>query len=127
MERGAKILVETCAGVQPGEQVVIVTDVERVSIARAIADATTLVRGEATVVVSPLRNIDNEEPIVPVAAAMLQTDVIFLPVTHALAHTAAVRTAIAEGARVVSMSAFTERMMRGGWVVRRFRKPASAV
>lgn len=114
MKRGAKILIEICARVQPGETVVIVTDSERTAIARAIADAAQDVGGEATVVVSPPRSIDNEEPTPPVAVAMLEADVIYLPVTFAMAHTVAVRKAIAEGARVVSMSAFTERMMEEG-------------
>ena len=125
MERGAKILIETCAGVRADEHVVIVTDAERELIARTIADAATSVGGVATVVVSPPRSIDNEEPATPVAAAMKTANVIFLPVTHALAHTVAVRTAIAAGARVVSMSAFTERMMREGGLFANFasRRP----
>jgi leucyl aminopeptidase (aminopeptidase T) len=114
MQRGAKVLVETCAGVRSGEHVVIVTDADRVNIAREVAKAATAVGGEASVVVSPFRSIDNEEPTAPVSAAMNLADVIYLPVTHALSHTAAVRSAIAEGARVVSMSAFTERMMDEG-------------
>ncbi len=114
MKHGAKILIENCARVQPGEIVVIVTDSERTAIARAIADTAQEAGGEATVVVSPPRSIDNEEPTPPVAAAMLEADVIYLPVTFAMAHTVAVRKAIAEGARVVSMSAFTERMMEEG-------------
>ncbi|MBI4661465.1 MAG: hypothetical protein HY735_21805, partial [Verrucomicrobia bacterium] len=36
METGAKILVESCAGVKPGEEVLIVTDEERLPIARAV-------------------------------------------------------------------------------------------
>ncbi len=122
MERGARILVETCAGVRSGEHCVIVTDSERVSIARAIADATSGLGGEPSILVSPPRSIDNEEPIPPVAASMLRADVIFLPVTHALAHTVAVRSAISEGARVVSMSAFTERMMVEGGLFTDFAK-----
>ncbi len=114
MERGAKILVETCAGARAGEQVVVVTDTERLAIAQAVANAAVTAGGEPSIVVSPPRSIDNEEPTAPVAAAMQQGDVIFLPVTHALSHTVAVRCAIAEGARVVSMSAFTERMMNEG-------------
>jgi leucyl aminopeptidase (aminopeptidase T) len=55
MERGAKILIETCAGVRADEHVVIVTDTERELIARTIADAATSVGGVATVVVSPPR------------------------------------------------------------------------
>jgi len=127
MLSGANILVATCAAVRQGEQVVIVTDAERVTIARAIAEATANIGGEATVVVSPPRSIDNEEPVSPVATAMLAADVVFLPVTRALAHTVATRRAIAEGARVVSMSAFTERMMRSGGLFADFaaRRPLS--
>lgn len=114
MHRGAKVLVETCAGVRSGENVLIVTDTERVNIAREVAKAATAVGGDASILISPPRSIDNEEPMAPVSAAMNLADVIFLPVTHALSHTAAVRSAVAEGARVISMSAFTERMMDEG-------------
>ncbi len=114
MEHGAKILIETCAGVRNGEDVVIVTDAERIRIAGVVAKAAIAVGGNASIVISPPRSIDNEEPAPPVAAAMNRADVIFLPVTHALSHTAAVRSAIGGGARVVSMSAFTERMMVEG-------------
>ena len=60
MERGAKILVEVFGGVKPGEQVVIVTDSERIPIARAVANAAAAVGAEPAVVVSPPRSIDNE-------------------------------------------------------------------
>jgi leucyl aminopeptidase (aminopeptidase T) len=114
MERGAEVLVRTCAGVRADEIVVIVTDDERLPIAKAIEAAATSAGAETTILSAPPRAIDNQEPAVPVAAAMSQADVVFLPVTRALSHTQATRDAIAAGARVVSMSAFTERMMRGG-------------
>lgn len=114
MEKGAEILVRTCAGVRDGEIVVIVTDEARLRIARAIEVAARAAGGETTIVNSPLRKIDSQEPATPVAAAMKQAHVLFLPVTLALSHTHATREAIAAGARVVSMSAFTERMMRSG-------------
>ena len=52
---------------------------------------------------------------------MAAADVIFLVVTHSLAHTRATREAIGSGARVVSMSAFTERQMREGGLFADFR------
>ncbi len=115
----------TCAGVGEGERVVVVTDDERLSIARAVADAVAKAGGEAILVTAPARSVDNEEPAGPVAAAMRQADVIFLVVTLAMAHTRATREAVGEGARVVSMSAFTERMMREGGLFTDFhaRKP----
>ncbi|MDE2653830.1 MAG: leucyl aminopeptidase [Gemmatimonadetes bacterium] len=133
MKEGARILVRTCANVQPGENVVIVTDPEGMGIAEAVADEdrsviATALAGEvhaagavASIVVGPGRSIDNEEPGPAVAAALRAADVAFLPVTLALAHTHAVRAAIAAGARVLSMTAFTERMMREGGLFTDFR------
>jgi len=111
---GAKILVETCVGVRAGESVVIVTDPERLPIARALVEATEEVEGIPMVVVPPPRSIDNEEPGPVVAAALAGADAVFLPVSLAMAHTRAVREAIGAGARVLSMTAFTERMMGEG-------------
>ena len=57
--------------------------------------------------------------------ALKAADVVFLPVTLAMAHTRAVREAIGEGARVLSMTAFTEGMMESGGLFTDFaaRKP----
>ena len=121
MRRGAEILVRTCANVRPAEDVVIVTDPERLSIARAVADAALEAGAVASILVPPERAIDNEEPGPAVAAALSAADVAFLPVTLALAHTRAVREAIGHGARVLSMTAFTERMMREGGLFTDFR------
>ena len=121
MKRGATVLVGTCAGVRPGERVVIVTDEERLEIAEALRAEATAVADSTEIVVSPPRSIDNEEPNAVVSAAMAGADVIFLVVTHSLAHTRATRAAIAGGARVVSMSAFTPRQMREGGLFADFR------
>ena len=114
MRRGAKILVRTCAGVVEGESVVVVTDSERIAIAAALVEEVTAVGAVPTLLVAPLRSIDNEEPGPVIAAALLEADVALLPVSLAMAHTRAVREAIGAGARVLSMTAFTERMMREG-------------
>ena len=114
MREGARILVRTCANVRATENVVIVTDPERMAIARALADEALGAGAVASIVVAPERAIDNEEPGSAVAAALSAADVAFLPVTLAMAHTRAVREAVGAGARVLSMTAFTERMMREG-------------
>ena len=121
MKEGAEILVRTCADVQPSEDVVVVTDAGCMPIAEAVADEAREVGAVVSIVISPERSIDNEEPGSPVAAAILGTDVVFLPVTLAMAHTRAVREAIGAGARVLSMTAFTERMMREGGLFTDFR------
>ncbi|WP_419942951.1 aminopeptidase [Candidatus Palauibacter sp.] len=121
MRDGAEILVRTCASVQPSEDVVIVTDPERMAIARALADTVRDSGAVASIVLPPERSIDNEEPGPAVAAALAAADVAFLPVSLAMAHTRAVREAIGAGARVLSMTAFTERMMREGGLFTDFR------
>ena len=121
MKEGAEILVRTCADVQPFEDVVVVTDAGCMPIAEAVADEAREVGAVVSIVISPERSIDNEEPGSPVAAAILGADVVFLPVTLAMAHTRAVREAIGAGARVLSMTAFTERMMREGGLFTDFR------
>lgn len=125
MRAGAEILVRTCADVRPGESAVIVADPERARIGRALRIAVEDAGGVPTLLIPPPRSIDNEEPGDVVASALTGADVVFLPVTLAMAHTQAVREAIEEGARVLSMTAFTERMMREGGLFTDFhaRKP----
>ena len=121
MKEGAEILVRTCANVRSAEEVVIVTDPERMTIAEALAEEAREVGAVASILIPPERSIDNEEPGPAVAVAISAADVVFLPVTLAMAHTRAVREAIGAGARVLSMTAFTERMMREGGLFTDFR------
>ncbi len=114
MKAGARILVRECARVRPGEQVAVVADDARRPIADALVDAIRAEGGIDSLILPPPRSIDNEEPPLTVASALGGATVVFLPVTLAMAHTAAVRNAITGGSRVVSMTAFTERMMREG-------------
>ncbi len=121
MEEGAKILVGDCAGVSSGEDVLIVTDAERFPVAQALCDEAGARGARATIVVCPPRSIDNEEPPRAVAEAMRASDAVFLPVTHALAHTQATRAAVSAGARVLSMTAFTTGQMQRGGLMADFR------
>ena len=114
MKEGASILVRTCANVQATENAVIVTDPERMSIAEAVADEAREAGAVVSILIPPERSIDNEEPGPAVAAALSAADIVFLPVSLAMAHTRAVREAIGAGARVLSMTAFTERMIHEG-------------
>jgi leucyl aminopeptidase (aminopeptidase T) len=122
MRRGAEILVGTCANVRTGEQVAIVTDPELRRIGDALAEAVSKAGGTPSLILPPERGIDNEEPPPATAAALAGAEVVFLPVTLAMAHTRAVREAIGEGARVLSMTAFTERMMSEGGLFTDFRR-----
>ena len=121
MKAGAEILVRDCAGVHPGEQVVVVADPGLRAIADALVEEVHRSGGIPSLILPPTRSIDNEEPAAPVAAGLAGADVVFLPIAHALAHTRAVGEAIERGARVLSMTAFSERMMREGGLFTDFR------
>ena len=79
MKDGARILVRTCANVRATENVVIVTDAERMAIARAVADEALEAGAVASIVIPPERSIDNEEPGPAVAAALSAADVVSCP------------------------------------------------
>jgi len=101
--------------------VAVVSDPERRSIAEALLSAVLTAGGIPSLILPPARTIDNEELSGAGAAALAGADVVFLPVTLALAHTRAVREAIKCGSRVISMTAFSPRMMKEGGLFTDFR------
>ena len=68
MSRGASTVVNTCAGVQPGEQVLIITEHSKMSIAESLAAAAYAAGAEATLAVMTPRDLDGQEPPAAVAA-----------------------------------------------------------
>lgn len=62
MSRGASKIVNTCAKIQPGEQVLIVTELSRMSIAQALATEVYRVGAEPAVCIMEPRKQDGEEP-----------------------------------------------------------------
>src|SRR5438552_5655197 len=111
MRHGARILVSTCTDVQPGENVLVITDEAR----RPIADAVAMAARErgADVVVAEMfpRGADAQEPPAPIAEAMMHADVIFTPVSVSITHTNAMKQAVARGARGAMLSAYTEQLL----------------
>jgi 2,5-dihydroxypyridine 5,6-dioxygenase len=115
MLRGARKLVSTCANVQAGEEVVIVTDFAGQRIAEAIATAALERTERVNIITMPPRTIDGEEPTAAVAAAMKAADVLFTPVQQSITHTYANRAAIGGGARGIMLSQYNPGMLaRGG-------------
>lgn len=115
MLRGARKLVSDCANVQPGEEVVIVTDFAGHQVAEAVAAAALERTDNVNIVVMPPRSIDGQEPTKAVAEAMKAADVLFTPVRQSITHTYATRTAITNGARGIMLSQFNPGMLvRGG-------------
>ncbi len=116
MMKGAQVLVDTCAGVKSSETVLIVTDTEKVALAQVLAGACYGRGAEVILAVIAPRSIDGEEPPLPIAEAMKAAQVVFMPVARSLAHTNATRAALQSGARVLSMTAFTEEQMVSGGI-----------
>lgn len=109
--RGAKVIVENCASIKEREQVLIVSDFKTVSSAEIIAKAAYAMGAEVTIGIMSPREVDGHEPTESIAAAMRKAKVILTPVSKSLAHTKAIDGALAEGARVLSLTAISEELI----------------
>ena len=111
LSTGARRLVQVNARVQPGEQVVVVTDPTMGRYADAVAAAARESGAAVTICIIPMRDQDGQEPPPPVARAMAEAAVIFSPVRISITHTRAMRAALDAGARVCMMTAYTDAIM----------------
>lgn len=115
MIKGARVLVDTCANVQPGEQVAIVTDYNKVKIAEAVTTAVLERGAEPVLMIMAPRTTHGEDPPASIAEALTKVDVVFAPTTYSLTRSNALVKACAAGARFISMPDYIEDMMiKGG-------------
>jgi leucyl aminopeptidase (aminopeptidase T) len=120
--RGARTIVETCAGVKAGESVLIITDTNMVEIAEVLAMAVKERDAEPILAVMIPRKGHGEEPPACLAEAMKKADVILTPVSTSITHTRAMKEAAAAGSRAIVMTAFTEDLLVRGGIQADFRK-----
>lgn len=112
---GASIVVETCAGVRPDEDVIVVTDWRVDDVAERVAAAAQERGANVTMTSMDPREYDGNEPPATVAAAMKEADVIITPVYRSITHSSAIAEAKETGARVISLVKFTEeQLIEGG-------------
>lgn len=116
METGARTVVQKCAGIQPGEQVLIVSEASKMSIAECLAEAVKGAGGEPAIMVQIPRNQDGQEPPPMVAAAMKEAEVFLCVVSKSITHTKAVKEATAAGSRGLVLTQFSEEMMAHGGI-----------
>lgn len=116
MSRGASKVINTCIGVQPGEQVLIITELSKLSIAQALATETYRVGAEPAICIMQPRIQDSQEPPKEIAAAMMASDAFISVVGKSITHTQAVKSAIAAGSRGLVLTHFTEDMMVSGGI-----------
>jgi leucyl aminopeptidase (aminopeptidase T) len=114
MIKGSSKIVNDLAGVKGGEQVLIVTDYDTLSIAQSLAIATVEAGAEPTLMIMRPREAHGLEPPDAVAVAMTKADVVFEPVSKSIAHTSSTKKAREAGARVIVLPEYTEDMMISG-------------
>lgn len=113
--KGASIVVETCAAIQPNEDVLVVSDWQVADVAERIAAAAKERDANVTMTLMDPREYDGNEPEDVVTAAMMEADVIITPVHRSITHSSAAAEAKENGARLISMVKFTdEQLVRGG-------------
>jgi leucyl aminopeptidase (aminopeptidase T) len=113
--RGARIVVETCAGIRPDERVLVVGDWRTADVAERLAAAAEERDAEVSMTLMRPREYDGNPPPATVAAAMGEADVVLTPVSRSITHTPATRAALDGGARVLSQIDFEpENLIEGG-------------
>jgi len=111
LHSAAVIAVRDCMGVQPGERVLVVTDVKLRTIGYACFEAARSLGNDALLVEMVPRTTNGEEPPAEVAALMAQYDVVLCPTSKSLTHTDSRRNASARGSRIATLPGVTEDAM----------------
>lgn len=104
-------VVRRCLAVQPGEEVLVITDAGKRSLGEALRDAAAATGGDAVLAVMDERATDGTEPPATLAAALAACDVFICPTSRSLSHTTARKRASEAGARGATMPGVTEDML----------------
>lgn len=127
MMKGARKLVEVCGNVQPGEKVLVLSDFEKVSIARCMAAAAHQRGAEVVMTLMAPRKMHNEPLPEVVGQAMLKADIIFVPTSWSIAHTEARVQASKMGVRIINLPSYEEETLISGGIDLDFEKQAPLV
>lgn len=121
MMRGAKVIVDDCASVKSNEKVIVITDTKLVKIGEVLTAAVYERGAEPVLMIMEPRVRDGQEPPPTIAEAMKHADVIFSPVSKSITHTNSVKEAVKRGARILVMTAFTEKVLISGGIEADFK------
>src|SRR5215207_258802 len=111
LERAVQTVVESCLGVQPGEDLVIVVDRTTEALGTALQQAAAALGAESVTCVMEPREVDGQEPPAAVAAAVAAATVFIAPTRRSLSHTRARKAASETGARGATLPGVTEEML----------------
>ena len=110
----ALTVVTTCMDIRRNENVLIVCDPTTAEVGAALHEAAMTRSDRVLLMLMPKGRHHGQEPPAPVATLMRQQQVVIAPTRYSLTHTRAVRTALADGARIVTMPGMTAKMFQGG-------------
>jgi 2,5-dihydroxypyridine 5,6-dioxygenase len=122
--RGARAIIDTCASVKIGESVFVVTDFQSVPEAVLLAEFAVAAGADLSMGVMSMRELDGQEPEKTLASGMKEADVVLMAVRKSLAHTTASRSALASGARVLSLTALSMDLLASPAFAADFKKAA---
>lgn len=109
--RGAGRLINECAAVQSGERVLVVTDTVCQTIGEAVASVALTVTNDVTLMVMPVYGrLHGQDPSACVAAAMRNSDIVFLPTVWSMSHSKARRDASNAGVRCIAIPSADEEL-----------------
>jgi leucyl aminopeptidase (aminopeptidase T) len=111
LERAVRTVVESCLGVQQGEDLVIVVDRTTEALGAALQQAAAGLGAESVTCVMEAREVDGQEPPAAVAAALAAAQVFVAPTRRSLSHTRARKAASEAGARGATLPGVTEDML----------------
>ena len=112
---GAQRVIEEALGIQAGEHVTIVTDLDRpVSITMALSDCARHAGAEVVIVTMSPRDHGGIDPPPTVGAAIGASQAVIMQTSFATIHTDTLRRALARGVRVCEFWGITEEMMVQG-------------
>jgi 2,5-dihydroxypyridine 5,6-dioxygenase len=117
LSRGAKKIIEICGNIKAGEKVLILTDTGISSkIPEVLAAAAKAVGAEVTIITTSPGKNPGEEPNPVVAAAMAASDIIISPTTRTVYHSLATKKALESGARLISLTEISEKILVSGGI-----------
>lgn len=112
-QNGCEILLHTCGATKKGERVLVITDDTSKEIGEEMYKYASSYT-DATIVQMPDRSTHGEAPTDMIAAAMLQSDVIFAATTFSIYNSPARINACKAGARFVNMADYSLEMLQEG-------------
>jgi leucyl aminopeptidase (aminopeptidase T) len=108
LERAVRAVISECLDVQDGERVLVISNPATRDLGERLRAEAEDAGADAVLAVMAERASHAAEPPGPVAAAMLEADVVLAPTIQSLSHTSARRAATEAGARIATLPGVTE-------------------